>query len=219
MNQSAEERLQKPLENEPYVKTATVEEKINGRFIVNFTGGKREAKQAFSCLVTPEVNDRVLCIEDGEAAWHILGIIERPTNTGMNLSFQGNTCIGVNTGTLDIHSKEQLTLSSENISCISHKSVHKSQEMFLASNSITASGKELHAAFTTVRLISNLINTMARQVIDKFKGYIRHTEAGDMVKAGQITRCTKGLYALDSKYTIMNSQHSTKIDGEKILMG
>ncbi len=40
-----------------------------------------------------------------------------------------------------------------------------------------------------------------------------------MVKSGQMTRQTDGLYAMDSKHTIMNSKKSTKIDGEKILMG
>jgi len=60
---------------------------------------------------------------------------------------------------------------------------------------------------------------MAKQVIDRFKSYIRHSEESDMVKAAQMTREVSGLYSMDSKYTIMLSKKDTKIDGERIHMG
>jgi hypothetical protein len=40
-----------------------------------------------------------------------------------------------------------------------------------------------------------------------------------MIKAGQMTRCAEGLYAVDSDQTVMKSKKNTIIDGEKILMG
>jgi len=63
------------------------------------------------------------------------------------------------------------------------------------------------------------MSTMAKQVIDRFKSYIRHSENSDQVKAGQMTREVSGLYSMDSKYTIMVSKRDTKIDGERIHMG
>jgi len=204
---------------EPGIKTAVVEKKLAGSFIVMFPDGTREARKVFSCLVDPQINDRVLCTGCDEGIWYILAIIERPERTDMALSFPGNTNLNVHGGSLDIQSTSRLTLASESLNCLSDVSVHKSRDFVFASDSVTATGNEVQANFKTIRIISRLINTMARQVIERFKGYVRHTESGDMVKAGQMTRNTKGLYALDSEHTIMNSKGSTKIDGDKILMG
>ena len=60
---------------------------------------------------------------------------------------------------------------------------------------------------------------MARQVIEKFKSYVRGTEDYDQVNAGQMMRKAKGLYSMDSEQTIMVSRKHTKIDGERIFMG
>lgn len=82
-----------------------------------------------------------------------------------------------------------------------------------------ARGNCLQADFKTVWVISQMVNTLAKQVISKFKNYIRRTEDYDQVKSGQMTRQVDGLYSLDSKHTVLVSKKDTKIDGERIHMG
>jgi len=188
-------------------------------FIVDFKGIKAKAKKAFSCLIEPEINDIVLCVQDVENSIYILSILERSENKKINISFSSEAEINCRSGSLNISSDKKLLLASKNIGLISKSIVHKSSEAVISYENITASGNEINAGYGTVRLVSELINTMARQVIDKFKGYIRNTEENDMVNCGQMTRKTKGLYCLDSEHTIMNSKKTTKIDGDKILMG
>ena len=60
---------------------------------------------------------------------------------------------------------------------------------------------------------------MAKQLTERVKNYIRHTEDYDQVNAGQMTRKVDGLYAMDSRHTVMVSKKDTKIDGERIHMG
>ncbi len=187
--------------------------------LLNINGKMVQAKRAFSCLVDPEAGDIVLCSENRGATAYVLAILARPTSQKTRMSFPGDTDIQVNRGGLNIHSSDTVSLAAQNVNFFSNRVIHKSDEAIIAYEKITAKGKELHANYTTVRLISELINTMARQVIDRFKGYIRSTEDHDMVKAGQITRTAKGLHAMDAEHTILNSKKCTKIDGEKILMG
>jgi hypothetical protein len=191
----------------------------NEDFIVDLSGKKSNAKKTFSCLIEPEINDVVLCIKDTENKVYILSILKRPENKKTNISFASDTQITCQLGNLNITSNENLSFASKDIGIISKSIVHKSSEAIISYENITASGNEINAAYKTVRLISELINTMAKQVIDKFKGYIRNTEENDMVNCGQMTRKAKGLYCLDSDHTIMNSKKTTKIDGDKILMG
>ncbi len=205
--------------NESAVKTGVVISVVLDEIVVDMAGEIKKAKKAFSCLIDIMPEDIIICTENGEGIVYILGVIERPKEKKMNLSFPSNTHIQVNQGGLSIGSADSVSIMSKDLNLFSKKAIHKSHEAIVAYENISATGNELQASYKTVRLISNLINTMAKQVIDKFKGYIRSTEDNDMVKSGQMTRKTDGLYAMDSKHTIMNSKKSTKIDGEKILMG
>ena len=177
------------------------------------------AKKAFSCLIDPEPDDIVICSSQTNDRVYILGILERKGDSRANLSFPADACIEAKKGNLNIQTSNHLTLASDQLNCLSKNVIHKSQEAMISYEHLTASGEEVQAGFKTVRVVSNLINTMARQMINSFKGYIRKTEGSDIVKTGQMTRQIDGLYALDSKHTFMKSKKVTKIDGDKILMG
>uniref|UniRef100_UPI004056AFAF DUF3540 domain-containing protein n=1 Tax=Candidatus Electrothrix sp. TaxID=2170559 RepID=UPI004056AFAF len=191
----------------------------SGEFRVSLDGRSRRAKQAFSCLVTPEFGDIVLCSENIQGMLYILSIIERPGRQKMHLSFPADTNIQLKQGSLHVHAPDHISVASDNLHCFSKKAVHVSEQAIISYDTVTAKGNNLQASYTTVRLISKLINTIANQVIDRFKGYIRRTEEHDMVKAAQITRTAEGLHSMDAEHTILNSKECTKIDGEKILMG
>ncbi len=201
------------------VKTGSVISVVLDEIRVNLSGEIKKAKKAFSCLIDLMPEDTIICAENNDGMVYVLGIIERPGTQKMNLSFPSDAHIRTKQGSLNLNSQDSISISSSNVNCFSKRVIHKSFEAIISYDNTTALGNEFQASFKTVRLISNLINTMANQVIDKFKGYIRSTEDNDMVKAGNLNRQTDGLFSLDSKHTIMNSKKSTKIDGEKILMG
>lgn len=219
MNPSAQKIIPMLAEKESVIKTATVLSFTQDKICIDIFGEKTEAKKAFSCLVDPQPDDTVLCVKDENSVFYIMGIIQRPEKQKMDLSFPSDANIVTHNGNLHLHSRNNLTMTSENFNCFSKRAIHKSQEAILSCSDVTATGHKIQAKFQTVHLISSLINTTARQVMEKFKAYIRTTEDNDMVKSGHMTRKTDGLYAMDSEHTIMNSKQSTKIDGKKILMG
>ncbi|MFA5904561.1 MAG: DUF3540 domain-containing protein [Desulfobacula sp.] len=205
--------------NESQVLTGSVISVGLDEIVVDMAGEIKKAKKAFSCLIDPVPEDIILCTENIDGVVYILGIMERPGAQDMGLSFPSNTQIRVDQGTLNINSPESVTIASGNLNFFSNKAIHQSREAIVSYETVTAVGNEFQASFKTIRLISNFIHTMAKQVIDKFKGYVRHTQDHDMVKAGQISRDTDGLYSVGSRHTIMKSKKTTLIDAEKILMG
>ncbi len=219
MKSSAEKIIPLHADMESVVRECSVIAVESNAVVVNIHGKSRQAKRAFSCLVDPQAGDLVVCTENAIGMIYVLGIIDRPVSQKMRLSFPADTDIQVNRGSLNIHSTENVSIVANNLNCFSKRVIHKSDEAIISYDAVTARGNDLQASYKTVRLISNLINTMARQVINRFKGYIRSTEDHDMVKAGQITRTAEGLHIMDAEHTIMNSKKCTKIDGEKILMG
>ena len=192
MNNSARKLIPIHSNNKSVIRTGSVISVLPDEIIINMEENTIKAKKAFSCIIDPEPDDIIICTVNENGMVYILGIIERPANQKMSVSFPSDTHIHVNQGSLNINSTDNVTIASKCVSCFSESVIHKSHEAIVSYDNITASGNELQASFKTVRLISNLINTMAKQVIDKFKGYIRSTEDNDLVKAGQMTRHADG---------------------------
>ncbi len=187
--------------------------------VVEIAGEKKQAKKAFSCFVEPQSGDKVICSRDENDIFYILGIIERSCQQKVTISYPSDANIISESGNLNLQSKKAVSLSSKGLNFFSKITVHKSQEAVISFDDITATGSVLQASYKNIKVIGGLINTMARQVIDTFKGYIRNTEGNDQIRAGQLTRRADELYSMDSKYTVMISKKDTKIDGERIHMG
>jgi hypothetical protein len=186
---------------------------------ITLQGDVYPAKVSFSCLVQPNVDDVVLLAGDAESGYYILSILERPGAQDMTLAFPASTSLHNLNGSMNILSSQSVSFAAQKLSMIAENSVHRSKKAYVDYDQLTAKGHDAVLNFGSVRVISNLINTIAKQAIQKFHGYIRHTESADQIKAGQMSRTVEGLYSMDSKYTIMVSKKDTKIDGEHIHMG
>lgn len=204
--------------NDSLTKTGRVISVVSEDFEIVVSDKTVKAKKAFSCIVEPMPDDTVICCKNENGIFYILGILERKNPGHMNISFPSDTYIESKEA-LNMFSKKSISMTAPNINSFSEKAVHKSKDATVCYDGVTAVGNEFQGSFKTVRLISNLINTMAKNVFEKFISYNRNTEGCDQIKAGQIAIKTDSSYLLDSKHTMMNSKECTKINGDKILMG
>jgi len=177
---------------------------------VVIAGRHYRATAAFSCLVQPQPGDTVLCAGSDQGAWFVLSILERPLSRKTVLEFPGDVVL---------RAKSASMIAENNLNFFSGREIHKSEAAVVDVKEVTATGETLQATYRSVRLLSQLINTMARHVINRVQTYLRQTEDHDQVKAGQLTRTVEGLYCMDSKHTVMVSKKDTRIDGERIHMG
>lgn len=188
--------------------------------VIRISGITYKARVAFSCIIQPIPDDLVMCTKNETGEYYILGIIERPGAQNMTLSFPADATMISEDGALSMFSGKSITLASAGgLNCISEKVVHKSREAVVDYDELIARGTNLQASFKSVLLVSRVINTIARQIVERAKNYIRRTEDFDQVNAGQMTRKADGLYSMNSKHTVMISKKDTKIDGERIHMG
>lgn len=193
---------------------------ISGRrALIDIRGIIEEAQVAFSCLVQPLSGDLVICTKTETGMYYILGIIERPGTQNMTLSFPADATLQAKNGDFYLYSDTSTTIVANQLNCFSDKAIHKCREAIVDYEECTARGNTFQAGFKTIRLISQSINTIAKNIVKRVQSYIRHVEGCDQVKAGQMTRDVKGLYSVDSKHTVMVSKKDTKIDGERIHMG
>ena len=204
------------------LEVAKVEGARNGSLndvVIQIDGRQETAKVSFSCLVQPEINDSVLIARDAVGQFFVLSILEREGSQDLTMAFQGSAKLQSMQGSVDIFSAESISMTSSSIHTVSEESVYRSKKTYVDSDQLTANGKTAQVNYSNIRVLSDMINTIAKQAIQKFQGYIRHTDKADQVKAGQMTRDVEGLYSMDSNHTIMLSKKDTKIDAERIHMG
>ena len=210
---------EKPSHESAAIKNGVVTGIASDHIMVDVAGERIKAKKAFSCLVEPVQQDKVICSGEESGQLYVLGILERTEEKHVQIHFPGNADLVSSDGAINIRSKTSLSLMSKNMDLFSKKITHKSCKAFVAYDELAAAGSVFEASFKSVKLVSQMINTMAQQVIQRFRGYMRNTEANDQVRAGQMNRRTDGMYTMDSKYTVMVSSKDSKIDGERIHMG
>jgi hypothetical protein len=210
--------LQQPVS--AFVYTATVISGSSNKWVIDLSGRHCLATVCFSCMVQPRKNDVVMCVVSEAGDYFITGIIERETDHSMLVAFPGDVTMQTDTGSINIVASKSVTMAaSDSINCLSDQVLHKSNSAIVNYDNLTASGSSAKIGITSIHIMSELINTIARQVLQKFKTYIRHSEESDHIKTQSMSRQATGVYTLDSQYTIMQSKKDTKIDGEHIHMG
>jgi hypothetical protein len=186
--------------------------------VVMHAGSALKAKTAFSCLVKPEPGDLVVCSFSSQGCY-ILGIIERPENQQMDLVFPADVNLQAGSGKLGFFARDSITqVTNGQHTVIAKNSLVSAQAAQFTIDQVTARGSNLVSSYTNITVIGQAIDTMVKRLIQRVKTYIRHAEDYDQVKAGNMTRDVKGLYSLDTCYTVMVSKKDTKIDGERIHM-
>jgi hypothetical protein len=180
-------------------------------WLLDDTGFRVSATLAFSCLVTPQVHDRVLyvCSADGDNI--IVSIVSRPQEQTMDIEFPQGVNMRAPSGSISIAASKLNMLSGEH--------VQKSTRMHLDVDELNANGIKLNASFDNIVLLAKTLSSMARQVVSKCMSYMRHSENLDQVRAASMTRSASGLYSQYAEHSVMQSRKDTKIDGERIHIG
>lgn len=180
-----------------------------------------EGRVAYSCLVAPKVNDVVVCVQNDTGMHVVLAILDRLDDCqDMTIAFPANANLQSASGNVAIMAKDHVSLlAGDSLVCAATKTIHKSQQAVIKYDNTTVQGQQLNAQFKTVHFLSEMINTIAKNALQKFNHYVRRSAESDQVSAAQMDRKVDGLYSVSSKITMMISKKDTKIDGERIHMG
>lgn len=188
-------------------------------YYISIQGRRYAAHKAFSCLVSLQKQDQVIVQVLNTGKMVITSVITRPDNQSISIEVDQDFSIHTS-GSLNFSSQENLNLySSEKLFCHSQSAMHKSDEAWIAYDKTKVVMNQLDSTIERIHSVSQWINSLAKQVVQQFQGYIRQTEGMDQTKAGNKKQQVEGLYRVDTDTTLMVSQHDTKIDGQHIHMG
>ncbi|POF33774.1 DUF3540 domain-containing protein [Roseibium marinum] len=157
-------------------------------------GGERTFRKAVSCLVTPQVNDRVLTAGIGGQTY-VLAILEREAGE-----------------TLKIESSGALEFSAKRIA-------FKTGFLDILAETVTMAGNAIHSLFRRSRRIVGHDETMANSSSLKANDRAVVIAQADVSHAGLVSQKVDGPLAVKSRTAILSSDGDIRLNGERVNVG
>ncbi|AKT42452.1 DUF3540 domain-containing protein [Chondromyces crocatus] len=178
------------------------------------------ARRAVSCLVDPELGDRVLftVIEDG-SAW-VLAILEREEDTPAAVSLDRDLTIRVPNGRFDVVTSEGVGMTTTgDVSVVSRGVEVTAAVGRLGLDRLTMAARELLAEVSTAKVLAGSIDSVLDRVSQKVKRAYRVVEEMDHLRTKRADWSAEKSLHLHAENAIVSATGVVKVDGEHIHLG
>jgi hypothetical protein len=182
--------------------------------------GVYAARQAVSCLLTPEIGDQVLvAVSDADDAY-VLAILAREGQTSHRIELQREVQLRVRQGRLKVTSQEGLDLASaRDIRTMSEEvNINAVKGRFSIHDGLFQGGF-LRARIGTIKWLADSVESMVARLTQRVKRLYRTVDEFEQVRAGRVDYLVEKLLSFRSRYTVLSSKEDVKVDGERIHIG
>ncbi len=207
---------------QPYLDYGVIVEEMSSKFVVETSYGCVDAGQALSCMVKPEVDDEVLVCQDQTNRCFILSVLDRTDKEErpVNIVFPAEVNIHLKNGGLSIHSKEDISLTSENkISMVSQDMVIHASDGEVCVERLSFLGKLLRANIEGIKIVGSVIESAFQRVVQKARTSFRYVEEHEDVRTGSTRYLVKETLNMRSKNSVHIAKKQMKMDAEQIHLG
>lgn len=190
-------------------------------FRIGTAAGELRVRRALSCLVWPEVGDRVLTSVGLTDEPFLIAVLERLSGSPLRLVMPRETTVEVATGGgMGLRVDGHLTLESRTgVNLDGPEVALRGGSLTLAARRLSVIAREAVASLRVTRLIGDLIEATAESLhlrLDRSRRTVRDL---DQVHAGSLEMRAEQMARLQSETLIATAQRLVKIDGEQIHLG
>lgn len=192
----------------------------DGGFVVRTAAGDRRAKRAVSCLVEPEVKDRVLiAFEPGGPAF-VLAVLEREAGAAATLSHDGDLNIRVGQGRLAMAAPDGVTvISGQDVSVVSGSVKMTAAEGEFALDRLTVLSSLVRAEIGKTKVFGESVDTLVGRVTQRVKRAFRFVEEIDQLKTKRLDYTASQVAQIHAGNAVVSAEELVKVDGEQIHLG
>ncbi|NCC39874.1 MAG: DUF3540 domain-containing protein [Gammaproteobacteria bacterium] len=188
---------------------------------IQTASGVLRARRALSCLVWPEIGDRVLVTQGLHDETFLIAILERRAAGPLRLVLPGETRVEVAEGAgLSLRVEGPLALGSRSrLSAESPEVSLRAARLTLVGGRLTLIAREALAALRSSRLIGDLVEATAERLNLSLDQSRRRVRDLDQVHAGTVEIRAEQVTRLSSETLLADARRLVKIDGEQIHLG
>jgi hypothetical protein len=188
--------------------------------LVSMDQGIFKAKQALSCLVAPEQNDRVLVAGVPDTDLFVIAVLDSSENRPVALSIKGDCSMNVSHGKLNIAAEEGITLSSPKALAMEatdlSMNASRGRLVFGALNYI---GNQLSAYSEKTTIVGAVFDSIMERVAQRLKRSYRVVEEVDYLRSNTIEYRAEKNLSLRGQNALIDADDLVRIDGDQIHLG
>lgn len=204
---------------EAYLESGRVERVGEAVVEVRLWSGSLEARRAKSCLVAPEVGDKVLCAVDAEGAF-ILAVLEGREGARTLLAVSGDLELQARGGRASVSASEGVDIVSAGAVAVTSSELHlRARKGSVAIDELGFFGRLVRAEVTRVALVAQEVDSVLTRLTQRAKRVFRFVEEIDQTRAGTVDMRAESLLALRGENAVISARVLAKVDGEQIHLG
>ncbi len=200
--------------------TGTIESCEAGAAAVRTPSGLRGARRAVSCLVEPEVGDRVLAATDEEGQTWVLAVLERRAGAALRLGAEGDVAWNVPGGAFTVASRGGISLATAGVATVAAAALRvTAAEGGLHLDKVSFLGRLVEAQAETVKLVAGALDQTLERLWHRVKRSYRFVAEQDHVRAGHLDYAAQESAHLRGKNTLVTAEQLVKVDGGQVHLG
>ena len=215
------ENLAKELEDvEVLQESGTVTAEHADDYVVQTESGRRRARSAVSCLMTPGVGDKVLLSTLSSGESFILAVLARESAGPVDISIEGDLNIRVLDGGFNVAAKGDIKLLSERCLALGSSTLKLvAQEGTLVLERLSYLGRFIQSEVGKVKALASTLDTSVDRYSQKVRRAYRTVEEHDQLRAERVDYAAHKTLNLHAENTVLSARNLVKIDGETIHLG
>lgn len=193
---------------------------VTGRsFQVRVGSGDYDAKRAVSCLVEPELGDRVILAMHAEGC-HVLAVLDRDGDAATRIVAEGDLAICAPAGRFMVTAQEGVRVVTPGETAIASGKVRvDAGEASLAVGAMTYVGERLVAQVDRAKTVARSVESVADRWVQRVERAYRFIGQSEQVRAEYYELSARSAVTIKAQTTIVSSGELTKINGGQIHLG
>ncbi|WGS49451.1 DUF3540 domain-containing protein [Paraburkholderia sp. D15] len=176
----------------------------DGLLLVDCADARLPCRRAFSCLIAPEIGDRVVVSHAEPQRPHVIAILDRPHPHAARIHIDGDLLIE-SSNDVRIRATHAVHLQADDAALVARKTSLHCTEFEGYAGSLRVIGKTLESVF--------------ERVVQIAKASFRSVESLDHHRCAQLDYAASESVRLHGKHTLLTAERLAKLDAQQIHLG
>jgi hypothetical protein len=200
--------------------TGVVVRRADAELRVRTDDGDFSAKRAVSCLVQPELGDRVLvaCLPSGVC--YVLAVLERDRGAATTVAVEGDLHVQIASGRFSVAAQHGVSLvSAKDMALVSAELDVHAVDGNVSLDRLTYLGRLVRAEVEKVKLLGVSLESVLDRLSQRVKRAYRRVEELDQLRARNVDYEAEQAMSLHARTALVTAETLVKVDGEQIHLG
>jgi hypothetical protein len=179
------------------------------------------ARRALSCLVTPELGDRVLLAQVRDGTWFVLAVLDRSEDGPVRVGTSDRSLsIEAADGRVDIVAPEGVGVATHgNLRVTSATAEVHTGAASMTFDTLTTLGRRALSHIKKSTVVGEVLETVADVVAERLKRSYRVVREIDQLRSGTIDHQADKALRVHAENAFITAAEVVKLDGENIHLG